>query len=229
MLRPFLLLCALLGGESALAGEDVYKVTFNGLRFGEMRLQIDRQPTLYKIEVHAEAQGFLGMVLRSKYFGQARGQITDTRLISKYFYVKSDRIFKRRITEINFVAGKPSKVSIKPLRDHTNLTDPAKVTDRRIDSLSGLMALFTAAPATCPGPLPLYDGRRLLSVTLAKSATSGTKTICKGTYRIDKGPDHSIQKGQRNFNLEFVYPAEGGAPESVEVTSGGNAVRLVRQ
>jgi len=204
-----------------------YDVTFNGLRFGVMNLDLEQENDRYKIVAKAHAKGFLGMILRSRYEGRAEGSIGVEHLIPESFYVKSDRVFRHRLTEITFKDARPVAVNLTPVKDHTTLTNPALVVDRRIDSLSGLFRLFTANPNTCPGPLPLYDGRRLLSVTLAR--TNDAPFICKGHYRIDRGPDHSIQKGQREFDLVFTYDPKGGAPRSVEVISGGSVVRLERQ
>lgn len=218
-----------LTSSSATASAATYKVTFNDLTFGEMQVELSADDKTYSITATAQAKGFLGMILRSRYEGQAEGKKMGGALRPDRFYVKSDRVFKHRRTEIVFEDGRPTAVTLTPLKDHTELTDPTKVTDARIDSLSGLFALFSAEPGKCVGPLALYDGRRLLSVTFNPPTAGETVTTCQGYYAIDRGPDHSIQKGQRSFDLVFTYDPKGGAPRSVEVISGGNTVRLDRQ
>lgn len=229
MIKRIIFLAMLLGASGAEAKDHVYKVTFNGFSFGEMQLSLNLADGKYEIVTTAQAKGFLGMILQSEYEGRANGRLTAGRLLPTRFYVKSDRIFKHRETEIIFENHRPIRVNLSPEKDHTELTDPTKVTDNRIDSLSGLFAMFTAPPGKCVGPLALYDGRRLQSVRFGAAEVDATKTACKGQYRIDRGPDHSIQKGQRVFDLVFTYPTAGGAPDSVEVISGGNSVTLTKQ
>jgi hypothetical protein len=214
---------------AAQAESFAYSVTANGLNFGTLHVETGGEGADYTVDVEAEATGFLGAITRSHYAGGAKGRLDpDGAPVPRIFHAISERIFKRRDTEITFADGRPATVALTPERDRTAFTDPATVTDQRLDSLSFFRTLFVTHPGTCPADGALYDGRRLLAVAFAPPEPRDGAIRCAGTYRIEKGPDHSLQKDVRAFTLVLVYPPDGGAPTTLTVTSGGNEVALTR-
>jgi hypothetical protein len=228
MLRLALIL-PLVWPAAALAGPITYDVHAGGLRVGTLSVATRDQSDTYEITVEAEATGFMGAVTRSHYSGKASGTFDAAGLpVPGHFRALSERIFKSRDTEISFEAGTPVRVSLSPDRDRTDFTDPAMVPDARLDSLSYFRSLFTTAAGACPPDGALYDGRRLVSVAFAPPDAQDGNTRCAGSYRIDHGPDHSMQNGRRSFTMVLVYPPEGGAPSSLTITAGKTDVLLTR-
>ena len=225
-----LFLSAIFALPTALhAGSFGYHVTANGLNFGTLTVETGGEGADYSVNVEAEATGFLGAITRSHYVGNATGRFDPSGTpVPQHFHAVSERIFKHRDTEITFTDGMPASVVLTPEKDRTEFTDPATVPDRRLDSLSFFRTLFVTRPGTCPADSALYDGRRLLNVAFAPPEARDGAIRCAGSYRIEKGPDHSLQKGIRAFTLVLVYPPEGGAPQRLSVTSGSNVVEITQ-
>ncbi len=234
------------GGGSAAAmvrpGADLrtrYEVFADGFRFGEAEVRLATGGGRYLLEARAEAQGLLGLIIRSRYRGMATGRWRGAgRPRPERFHARSQRIFKDRTTDIRFGPGaRPVAVEMTPARDHTRFTDPAAVPDARIDPLSYLVLLFGHRGPGCPAPAPLYDGRRLTRVALVPAAPRAGAPAgslrCIGRYEIVDGPTHSILSGVRVFALDLAYgPApEPGAPrplERIEVAAGSDHVVFER-
>ena len=218
-------LLATLSSEPARAAEVLYDVRANGFRFGEFRVNIERDAEGYFVTASADAQGLLGLLIRSKYDGTASGSIgPDGDLIPGKFSATSTRIFKRRSTQITFTDGKPTEVILSPLKDLTEYSDPTRISTGRLDSLSYLALMFVAPAQDCPATTDLYDGRRLTRVDFDPPAFEGGLTVCTGTYAIEAGPDHSLQADQRQFLLRLEFQASGGSPDQMDIVSGKNEV-----
>jgi len=224
---PGLLLPFILAADPVHAAS--YEVRADGFRFGLMSVETTTSPGAYGITVSAEAQGLFGFLLQSHYLGTAEGILDPSgRPEPRRFSAKTDRIFKHRDVAVTFQNGRPESVSLTPEKDRTEYTDPSRVTGDRMDSLSYFYRMFTAAAGACAPDGLLYDGRRQTSVTFAPPVVSADATACSGTYAITDGPDHSIQSGQRRFDLSLTYLPAGGSPTGITVISGGHTVTLSR-
>lgn len=208
------------------AETTTYNVTTNGFRFGNLTVTTTLADSTYSIAVTAQAQGLLGFLTQSRYFGSANGRMTASGPQPVFFTARTQRIFKDRETTISFKNAQPNQVTLTPRKDHTALTDPNTVTDKRLDSLSYFHQMFTPPAGKCPVDGHLYDGRRLTQVSFQAPVVSITQTSCTGTYQITNGPDHSLQSGQRSYALVFDYAPAGGAPVRITVKSGSNLVVL---
>lgn len=226
-MRWFILFCALsltfLAGQLS-AREWRFDVHVAGIRFGEMAVTETITGARYRVDVQAEAQGFLGLIIRSQYDGDAEGLLNARGMTSTHFYARSQRVFKDRRTDIAYLGGVPATVSITPDRERTDWSDPARVTSARLDPLSYLRALLAPGAGACPAAIPLYDGRRQTRVSFGSPSQSDNGITCTGQYEITDGPDHSIQSG-RSFPVEIVY-SRGGDPMSITVRAGSTSVIL---
>ncbi len=210
----------------------VFDITANGRAFGTMALDYRATATTYSLAVTAEATGLFGFLLRAQYDGQASGMISpDQGLVPLRFSAASERLFKRRNTEISFENNRPTQVTLTPKRDRTSLTDPSIITDTRTDPISLLAELFTWQSPGCPPPRRLYDGRRLSLVDISDATPSATGQTCRGSYQITQGPDHSLQSGKRRFGLAYHYEitANSQTLTGAEFTSGSTTILLTRR
>jgi hypothetical protein len=216
--------------QSSYAGKNVFDILAGGLKFGTFVVQTTTSGIGYSIDVTAQANGVFGMLTRSKYKGRSRG--VAQRNIPSHFEASSSRIFKSRTTRITFVEGVPSLVTVTPEKDQTVLTDPNQIEIARIDPLT-LIYRIEYSSGGCPEKQYLYDGRRLTEVSFQVTKPMGDTVLCYGTYEIKKGPDHSLQKGVRQFQVQLIYQKMIGGIlyelKDVQVISGNNKIRLIRR
>jgi hypothetical protein len=225
-----LLIFILVTPQSCYAGKNVFDILAGGLKFGTFVVQTKISGIGYAIDVTAEADGIFGMLIRSKYKGRSRG--VAQRTIPTHFEASSSRIFKSRTTRITFVEGLPSLVTVTPEKDQTVLTDPNQIKTTRIDPLTFIYRI-EYSPGNCPEKQFLYDGRRLTEVSFQVTSLKDGNIFCYGTYEIKQGPDHSLQKGVRQFQVQLIYQKliDGILYElkDVQIISGSNKIRLLRR
>ena len=209
-----------------------FDVRTNGFRFGALEAIYSIQGNRYTVDIRADAQGFLGLLLRSHYQGSSRGILdANGNMISQLFTAHSRRIFKDRLQTVSFRDSLPTKVDIIPESEKTDMSDPVLVTDKRRDPLSFFAEFVQDRNSGCAGPADLYDGRRMVRVTLQQRNTKDGHLRCEGVYRIVKGPDHSIQSGHRTFGLRLDYrflENKTSRLKWITFTSGRNEVILER-
>jgi len=210
----------------------VFDVTAAGFSYGDMTMEYREKSGRYEFIVESQARGILGFLTRSHYTGSSRGRVLPGgKFDTDYFQATSHRLFKNRDVEVTFRDARPDRVSVTPRSEMTFMSDPAKVPAGRIDSLSYLARMLRPLGSNCPGTGDLYDGRRMSQITFTASRSEGGKLVCTGTYRIVKGPDHTLQKGKRQFGLSLVYKRLGDALELREAlfVSGSLELLLVRR
>ncbi len=220
-----------------------FDVRADGFRFGALTAVYRERPgRRYTITLKGKAQGILGFFLRAGYDGISKGSLLrNGRMQPEVFYARTYRIFKKRVQRVDFLHGFPVKVAIAPKRDMTEMSDPAKVTDLRLDPLSFLGLFIQDRRKGCPAPANMYDGRRLTRVSFAEQTGKDDGHIrCNGTYEIVEGPDHSILPGIRSFPVSLDYAPVDDATgktgrkgrlrqlQRIEVRSGVNRLVLTR-
>ena len=206
-----------------------YEVFADGFRIGRFDVRSKRVGGQYGVHIQSALQGVLGFLLRAKFDGRAEGRLDESgRPLPTLFSARSSRIFKQRDVTIAFQDRHPVSVTLTPLRDHTALSDPAKISGPIMDSVSYVYQLFHAKGGDCPVARALYDGRRRVLVRFEAPVPEANGLLCNGSYRIIEGPDHSLLTGQRSFPLAFHYSKEGGAPRKITVRARHNTMMLKR-
>ncbi len=212
-----------------------FDVRADGFRFGALTaIYKERPDRRYTITLKGRAQGILGFFLRAGYDGISKGRLLrNGRMQPEVFYARTYRIFKKRVQRVDFRRGRPVKVAIAPRRDMTEMSDPTRVTDLRLDPLSFLGLFIQDRRKGCPAPANMYDGRRLTRVSFSEQPRKEDGHIrCKGSYQIVQGPDHSILPGIRSFPvmLDYARGKKGGLRRlhRIEVQSGFNRLVLTR-
>lgn len=229
------LLISIISGPGRAASPDVhavFAVTANGWSIGELNASYTQTGNAYDVTLKGGAQGLFGFLLQATYDGHSSGHLNaDGQPITDIFTATSHRIFKSRRQRVDFLNNRPVAVSIEPSRDMTELSDPALVTDDRVDPLTYLGQFLQDRTSGCPAPADLYDGRRLTRVSFNLVIGPADAIICDGEYKIVKGPDHSIRKGYRSFGVRLEYKmgdASAAHLDRVDFSSGGNTLVLQR-
>ncbi len=201
-----------------------FEIRANGLRFGELSVDMSQAPTGYSVAVTANAQGLAGLLLRAHYHGNSLG-VTDESgtMTATGFSASSKRIFKHRNAQVTFTDGRPVSVVMDPFKDRTELSDPKLVNIPVLDPLSFLALMVFHKTDGCPVARDLYDGRRQTRVSFSESKSESGDTLCTGFYEIVKGPDHSIIDGVRRFGivLTFTHEAASARLVNIHVAAGG--------
>ncbi len=116
-------------------------------------------------------------------------------------------------------------VTVTPSRESTGMTQADKVPAGVISPTEVFAAL--ADSDTCPMPMAMYDGRRVVQmVTVTTTRTSATET-CEMSYRVVMGPGHLSPFHFKSLGMSVVYDAR----RLVRITmrGGGFDMNLVRQ
>jgi len=235
----FALLTALfLGAVNAAQAQTVtprdflFEVRANGFRYGDFLVSLRETGKTYSVDVSAQATGIFGFLLRARYSGTSTGEIgADGTRKGVVFWASSSRIFANRTQRVTYLKGRPQTVSILPLKRRTTLSDPTEIAGNFNDPLSFLANLVANPGTTCLPPADLYDGRRITRVMLTPAPSKPGTLICSGSYKIIEGPDHSLQRGVRQFTVRATYdrvPVIGLKLERVDFESNGNIITLNR-
>jgi len=234
LLRAFAIAAAL--GAATVAGQPargaetlVYDIRAEGFRFGELSVAYEPGAGEYSVEVTAAARGLFGLLTRARYDGRSSGLLRGGRPVPALFSARSRRIFRSRVAEVRFLEGVPVAVTMRPERDRTPMSDPARVEAPVIDPLSYLGQVTGRPTASCPPPQALYDGRRQTGIAFAPAVAAAGGFSCSGSYEIVNGPSHSLQPKERRFGLRLTYaplPEGGFRLTRILFLSGGSTVRL---
>ncbi len=157
------------------------------------------------------ADGTFEAVARAKdgditYFAKSRG--SKTRDIS---------VFR----ELNTV----TTVTVTPEDEMTEMTNAAKVPFGVISPAEVFAVL--ANGGTCPSPMVMYDGRRVVQMATVATKPDGDSLTCDMSYRVVMGPGHLSPFRFKSFGMQVVYTARKLA--RVTITAGGFNVNLIRQ
>ncbi len=157
------------------------------------------------------ANGTFEAVTRAKddevdYFGKSRGSKTrDIAVIRK--------------------ANTVTAVTVTPQKEMTEMTDAGKVPAGVISPTEVFAAL--ANGGTCPSPMAMYDGRRVVQMATTAMKQDGDTVTCDMSYRVVMGPGHLSPFHFKSFGMQIAYTAHKLA--RVTMSAGGFNVNLIRQ
>ncbi len=99
--------------------------------------------------------------------------------------------------------GQVEDLSITPPRERTVLSDVRRVPMGVLDPVAAFARLV--APRGCPGGFRLYDGRRVVQVSLTDSARDGRHLRCEMGYDVVAGPGHLSPLYLSHFRMKLDY------------------------
>ena len=140
-------------------------------------------------------------------------------------YLGSNRGSKTRDIVLTREGTKVTAVTVTPTDEMTNLSDVASVPDGTLTTAEvfGVLANGT----TCPNPLTMYDGRRVVQMATTAMNKSAETVTCNMSYRVTAGKGHLSPFNFKSLSMTAVY--RSGALAQITVSAGGFDLNLVRQ
>ncbi|SHF09378.1 hypothetical protein SAMN05444339_103254 [Loktanella atrilutea] len=140
-------------------------------------------------------------------------------------YLGSNRGSKTRDIALTREGTKVTAVTVTPADEMTNLSDVASVPDGTLTTaeIFGVLANGT----TCPNPLTMYDGRRVVQMATTAMNKSAEMVTCDMSYRVTAGKGHLSPFNFKSLSMTAVY--RSGALAQITVSAGGFDLNLVRQ
>ncbi|WP_394151592.1 hypothetical protein [Loktanella salsilacus] len=140
-------------------------------------------------------------------------------------YLGQNRGSKTRDISITRESGTVTAVSVTPADDMTDLSDIEKVPAGTLNTAEvfGVLANGT----TCPNPVVMYDGRRVVQLATTAMDTTGDTVTCQLSYRVTAGKGHLSPFNFKSLAMTATYTAS--ALSQVTVSAGGFNVQMVRQ
>ena len=140
-------------------------------------------------------------------------------------YLGQNRGSKTRDIAITRQGPAVNAVTVTPSGDATDLSDPASVPAGTLTTAEVFGQL--ANGKTCPNPMAMYDGRRVVQLATTAIDTTGDTVTCTMSYRVIAGKGHLSPFNFKSLAMTAIYQA--GALAQVTVSAGGFDVTLVRQ
>ena len=140
-------------------------------------------------------------------------------------YIGQSRGGKTRDIAVTRQADTVTKVIVTPAKEMTDMTDAAKVPAGVVSPTEVFATL--ANGGTCPSPMTMYDGRRVVQMATTAMAQEGDTVTCDMSYRVTMGPGHLSPFRFKSFGMQVAYSA--GALARITMSAGGFDVNLIRQ
>lgn len=134
-----------------------------------------------------------------------------------------------RVVEVIHAGGRALATAVTPAEEITDLSYAERVPAGIIDPVEAFERLLSAEG--CPGPLLVYDGRRLVALTPAESREDGATLVCEMDYRVAAGPRHLQPLGIAALAVTLTYDRVADGLEllrEMEVRSGPFRLRVLR-
>ena len=140
-------------------------------------------------------------------------------------YLGQNRGSKTRDIAITRQGAAVGTVAVSPAEDETDLSDPARVPAGTLTPAEVFGVL--ANGKTCPNPMAMYDGRRVVELATTAMDAVGDTVTCTMSYRVVAGKGHLSPFNFKSLAMQAIY--QSGALAQVTVSAGGFDVNLVRQ
>lgn len=140
-------------------------------------------------------------------------------------YAGANRGSKTRDIAFTRQNGQVTAVTVTPAGDMTDLSDAARVPAGTLTPAEVFGVL--ANGKTCPNPMAMYDGRRVVQLATTAMDTSGDTVTCAMSYQVVAGKGHLSPFNFKSLSMTAIYRAQALA--QITVSAGGFDVNLVRQ
>lgn len=140
-------------------------------------------------------------------------------------YLGKSRGSDPRTIEIIRKADIVTAVTVTPQSEMTEMSDARKVPAGVISPTEFFETL--ANGGTCPSPIAMYDGRRVIQMATTSTTENGDSVICDMSYRIIAGPGYIAPLYIKSLSVQLSYAARRLTRFSI--SGGGFVVNLIRQ
>ncbi|MCF7698708.1 hypothetical protein [Loktanella sp. M215] len=140
-------------------------------------------------------------------------------------YLGVNRGSKTRDIAVTREGTQVTAVTVTPADEMTVLSDISKVPAGTLTTAEAFGVL--ANGKTCPNPLTMYDGRRVVQMATTAMDTTGETVTCDMSYRVIAGKGHLSPFNFKSLSMTAIYQA--GALAQITVSAGGFNLNLVRR
>ena len=140
-------------------------------------------------------------------------------------YLGVNRGSKTRDIAVTREGTQVTAVTVTPADEMTVLSDISKVPAGTLTTAEAFGVL--ANGKTCPNPLTMYDGRRVVQMATTAMDTTGETVTCDMSYRVIAGKGHLSPFNFKSLSMTAIYQA--GALAQITVSAGGFDLNLVRR
>ena len=216
MIRPLLLaaISALLA-TPAMAENQTYTVSLGQRQLGTLQFDGRNSNETLLLSLNNAPLGIKNGTFEA--VTRANGGAVD--------YLGKNRGSETRDIAIIRKANSVTSVTVTPQSEMTEMTDAAKVPAGVVFPPEIFAALANAT--SCPSPLAMYDGRRVVQLTTTEAKQDGASVTCEMSYRVVMGPGYVSPFHFKSFGMQLTYTARKLA--SLTMSGGGLKVNLIRQ
>jgi len=140
-------------------------------------------------------------------------------------YLGTNRGSETRDIAITRRTDQVASVTIAPASEMTEMSDAGMVPAGIVFPPELFAALAEAE--TCPSPLAVYDGRRVVQIATEAVKQEGETVVCDMSYRVVMGPGYVSPFYLKSFGMQLMYTDRKLARASM--SGGGFKVHLTRQ
>ncbi|PWE49303.1 hypothetical protein DEM26_12640 [Thioclava sp. NG1] len=217
MTRILLLAAALSGllAGPAAAEKQIYNVTLGRRPLGSLQFEGQGSNATLRLSLDNTPFGLDDGTFEA--VTQAKGNEVD--------YLGTSRGSETRDIAIVRKADTVTAVTITPHSEMTEMTDARKVPPGVISPTEFFAKL--ANSKTCPSPMAMYDGRRVIQMATTAKKQNDDTVICDMSYKVAMGPGYVFPFYFKSFDVQLAYTARKLA--TFAMSAGGFTVRLIRQ
>jgi hypothetical protein len=204
---PLALLLATAAPAASADEHASFDFSIAGIRVGTLVLEFDQSGKSYTAASRIDTAGVVGLFTDFFFDGQARGRLSDGKVVPERYDATSKSPRALRETRIDWAGGTPVKVSVEPPR--SSAPDPAEQKGT-LDPVSAGFKLLRPAPidAVCNTTVEVFDGSRRSRLKVAAPVRSEGGIVCDGTFARLEGEAHSLT-GSREFAFRIRFAVEG--------------------
>ncbi|HCQ59121.1 MAG: hypothetical protein ABJG14_17715 [Sulfitobacter sp.] len=214
ILSALAVLFAVTGGP-AWADPQTYAVALGGRQLGTLQFNGQSRNAAFLLSLNNAPFGIKNGSFNA--VTQSNGNTAS--------YLGANRGSETRDIAIDRTAGRVTSVEITPSSEMTELSDAKAVPPGVLFPPELFAALATGN--SCPSPLALYDGRRVVQVATQEVREEGPAVHCDMSYRVVMGPGYVSPFYLKSFGMALVYTA--GTLTKASLSGGGFKVHLIRQ
>ncbi|SDG95253.1 hypothetical protein [Sulfitobacter delicatus] len=199
----------------AMAAEQTYTVSLGSRQLGTLQFEGERNDASLLLSLNNAPFGLKNGTFKA--VARSTGGKVD--------YLGQNRGSETRDIAIGRKADKVTSVSVAPPSEMTEMTEAGKVPSGVVFPPEFFAAV--ANSTTCPSPIAMYDGRRVVRMAATAMEQDGETVFCDMSYRVTMGPGYVSPFHFRKFGVELAYSA--GKLVKFTLKAGGFKVHLNRQ
>lgn len=203
-----------LSSNRARAGTTFFNLVGFGRSIGIVNLTVDRAISL-QIEIYGTP------------FDQFNGTFRAVRQEEVYYAERLALDGDYRSVSIRFSDGIVQEVSIEPVEDRTDYSVAKEVNGPVFSPVDVLSFLTTLE--SCGNKFTLYDGRRIVDISLQNVSKKGTsERVCMGSYDIRQGPGHAPFPFIRSIPIMLHFPINNDLASRLDLKLLGIGLSAIR-